>query len=93
MHSFAISDFVIGELFCNSLIALRYIAKEAIFEQTAFTNLLHSKVSFQQFYSSSIVFFPTNSLYKTSRLLFILVHIHIVTRPFSSRRDTHFLVA
>ena len=36
MHSFVISDFVIGELFCNSLITLLCIAKEAIFEQTAF---------------------------------------------------------
>ena len=68
-----ILDFVIGELFHNSLITLLCIAKEAHFEQAAFNNLLCTEVSSQLFYSLSIVIFLVNSLYKTSRLPFIFV--------------------
>ena len=50
MHSFVILDFVIGELFCNSVITFLCIAKGAIFEQTVFNNLLHTEVSSQSFY-------------------------------------------
>ena len=53
-----ISGFIIGELFCNSLITLLCIAKEAHFEQTAFNNLLRTEESSQLFYGLSIVFFP-----------------------------------
>ena len=42
-----ILDFIIGELFCNSLITLLCIAKETHLEQTAFNNFLHTEVSSQ----------------------------------------------
>ena len=50
-------------------------AKEAFVKQTAFTNILRTKVSSKLYYSLTIVFFPTNSLDKALKLLFIFVCI------------------
>ena len=69
------SDFVIGELFCNSLITLLCIVKEEPFEQTAFNNLLCTEVSSQLFYSSFIMFSPVNSLQNLKATL----HFHTRT--------------
>ena len=48
-------------------------AKEALVKQTAFTNILRTEVSSKLFHSLTIMSFPTNSLHKASKLLFIFV--------------------
>ena len=57
-------------------------AKEAFVKQTTFTNILRTKLSSKLFYSVTNVFFPTNSLYKASKLLFIFVRVHKGYAPF-----------
>ena len=59
-----ISDFVIGELFCNYLITLLCISKKVHFKQTTLNNLLYTEVSSQLFYSLSIVFFPVSTKFQ-----------------------------
>ena len=51
-------------------------AKEAFVKQIAFTNILCTEVSSKLFYSVTNMFFPTNSLDKASKLLFIFVRVH-----------------
>ena len=64
-------------------ITLLYTAKEAIVKQTAFINILRMEVSSKLFYSvTNVFFFPTNSLDKTSKLLFIFVRIRKGYAPF-----------
>ena len=87
-----ILDFVVGEVFCNSLITLLCIAKETHFEQTTFNNLSHTEVSSQLFYSLSIVFF--SQILSTKPQGYTSFSFpYVGTRPYSSQRDTHFLVA
>ena len=50
-------------------------AKEAFVKQTTFTNILRTEVSSKLFYSVTNVFFPTNSLDKASKLLFIFLRV------------------
>ena len=57
-------------------------AKEALVKQTTFNNILHTEVSSKLFYSLTVVFFPTNSLDKTSKLLFIFIQVHWGYAPF-----------
>ena len=57
-------------------------AKEALVKQTAFTNILCTEVSSNLFYSLNIVFFPTNSLDKASKLLFIFIRVCKGYAPF-----------
>ena len=58
------------------------IAKEALVKQTTFTNILYIEVSSKLFYSLTIVFFPTNSLDKASKLLLIFVRVRKGYDPF-----------
>ena len=57
-------------------------AKEAFVKQTAFTNILRTKLPSKLFYSVTNVFFPTNSLDKASQLLFIFVRVRKGYAPF-----------
>ena len=65
---------------------------EVLVKQTAFNNILRTEVSSKLFYSLTIVFFPTNSLDKASKLLFIFIRIHREYAPFPTQRDRLFLV-
>ena len=51
-------------------------AKEMFVKQTTFKNILRTEVSSKLFYSLTIVFFPTNSLDKASKLIFIFICIY-----------------
>ena len=61
-------------------------------KQTAFISTLRTEVSSKLFYSLTIVFFPTNSLDKASKLLSIFVRVSRGYAPFPTRRDRLFLV-
>ena len=65
---------------------------EVLVKQTALNNILRTEVSSKLFYSLTIVFFPTNSLDKASKLLFIFIRVHRGYDPFPTRRDRLFLV-
>ena len=58
------------------------IAKEALVKQTAFTSILRTELSSKLFYGLTIVFFPTNSLDKASKLLFIYIRMRKGYAPF-----------
>ena len=53
-------------------------AKEVLSKQTVFNNILCTEVSSKLFYSLTVMIFPTNSLNKTSKLLFIFVQVRKV---------------
>ena len=74
--------FVINELFCNSLSTLPCIAREALLEQTALNKTLHTEVSFQLFYSLSIMLSILNSFRKASGLPNIFIHASMGHTPF-----------
>ena len=61
-------------------------------KQTTFNNILCTEISSKLFYSLTIVFFPTNSLDKASKLLFIFVCVLSGYSPFQIQRDRLFLV-
>ena len=67
-------------------------AKEALVKQTAFISTFCTEVSPKLFYSLIIMFFPTNSLDKASKLLFIFVRVSRGYAAFPTRRDRLFLV-
>ena len=67
-------------------------AKEALVKQIAFSHILHTEVFSKPFYSLTIVFFPTNSLDKASKLLFIFIRVHR-EHLLSIQKDCLFLVA
>ena len=69
-------------IFCNSSIMLLCAAKEALIKQTAFINTLRTVLSSKLFYSLTIMFFPTNSLDKASKLFFIFVRVRRGYAPF-----------
>ena len=56
-------------------------AKEAFVKQTAFTNIVRTKLSSKLFYSVTNVFFP-QILDKASKLLFIFVRVCKGYAPF-----------
>ena len=64
-------------------------AKEVLVKQT---NVLYTEVSSNLFYSLTIVFFPTNSLDKASKLLLIFAHVCKGHTPFPTQRDRLFLI-
>ena len=67
-------------------------AKDVLVKQTAFNNMLRTKVSSKLFYSLTIVFYPANSLDKALELLFIFVCVCTGYTPFPTQRDRLFLV-
>ena len=76
------SYFIIHEISIIRSITLLCTAKEVLVKQIAFTNILRTEVSSKLFYSLTIVFFPTNSLDKASKLLFIFVRVRKGYAPF-----------
>jgi len=73
--------FVINELFCNSLIMLLCIAKEALFTNCS-KQILCTEVSSQLFYSLFLMLSTVNSLDKASGLPYIFVRIRTGHTPF-----------
>ena len=72
-----INNFVIDEIFCNSVITLLSTAKEAYLEQNAQKYLLNCLII-------PLIFSYTNSPGKVSKLLYIFSRICIGTPLFNS---------